>query len=165
MTLIWPDYIFIAIITVSTLISLFRGFIRESFSLAGWILAVWVSIMFMNEMMLLIQPYLSLPPSILSMLAYAILFVTTLIAAALVTNIVSKIVDKTGLSGTDRSIGMLFGLARGAVIVSLLILLAGFTKIPQDPWWKESVLIPHFQQFAEHIKVYLPPDIAAKLHY
>jgi len=164
-SLIWPDYIIITIIVISTIISLFRGFIRESLSLAGWILAFWISMMFMSQMSLLIKPYLNLPPSILSVVSSTILFILTLITTALVTNVASSLVDKTGLSGTDRSIGILFGIARGGVIVVVLILLAGFTQVPQDPWWRESLLIPHFQQFAVAIKAYLPLDIAGKLHY
>jgi membrane protein required for colicin V production len=146
-------------------ISLLRGFVRESLALAGWILAVWVSLFYMSSMAVFIAPYLNLPPSILSLVSFAILFVVTLIIAALVSNLVATLVDKTGLSGTDRAIGMLFGIARGILIVGVLILLAGFTLVPQDPWWKESVLISHFQQLALMMKEFLPPHIAAKLHY
>ncbi|MCU7939432.1 MAG: CvpA family protein [gamma proteobacterium symbiont of Bathyaustriella thionipta] len=165
MSLIWPDYIIIAIIAVSTVISLFRGFVRESLALAGWILAVWISLMFMDQMSVFINPYLNLPPSILSLVSFALLFILTLIVSALVTNLAAKLVDSTGLSGTDRSIGMLFGIARGIIIVGILVLLAGFTLVPQDPWWKESALITHFQQLAVVMKDFLPPHIAAKLHY
>ena len=165
MSLIWPDYIIITIIAVSTVISLLRGFVRESLALAGWILAIWVSMMYMHQMAIFITPYINVPPSILSLISFMILFVTTLILAALVTNLGANLVDKTGLSGTDRAIGMLFGIARGILIVGVLVLLAGFTMIPQDPWWKESVLISHFQQLAVQMKAFLPSHIAAKLHY
>jgi len=164
-SLIWPDYIIIVIIAVSTVISLLRGFVRESLALAGWILSIWISLMFMHQMTIFINPYLNLPPSILSLVSFALLFILTLIVSALVTNLFSELVDKTGLSGTDRSIGMLFGIARGGIIVGIIVLLAGFTRVPQDPWWKESVLIPHFQQLAVYMKDFLPPHIAAKLHY
>ncbi len=165
MSLIWPDYIIIAIIVISMIISLFRGFVRESIALAGWILAIWVSIFFMHPFALFINPYLSLPPSILSLVSFAVLFIITLIISALVGSLASTLVDKSGLSGTDRSIGMLFGILRGILIVGVLVLLAGFTLIPQDPWWKESILISHFQQLAVWMQGFLPPHIAQKLHY
>ena len=165
MSLIWPDYIIIVIIAVSAVISLIRGFVRETLALVGWILSIWVSLLYMNAMTTFLKPYLTLPPSILALVSFAILFVVTLILAALVSNLVANLVDKTGLSGTDRAIGMLFGIARGILIVGVLVLLAGFTLIPQDPWWKESVFIPHFQQLAVMMKEFLPPDIASKLHY
>jgi len=78
---------------------------------------------------------------------------------------VSKLVEKTGLTGTDRSIGMLFGIARGIVLVGILVLLAGFTAVPQDPWWKQSLLISHFQQIADILAGFLPDDIAGRLRY
>jgi len=164
-SLIWPDYIIIVIIAVSTVISLLRGFVRESLALAGWILAIWVGMMYMHQMAIFINPYLNLPPSILALVSFVILFLIALILAALVSNLGAKLVDKTGLSGTDRAIGMLFGIARGILIVGVLVLLAGFTMVPQDPWWKESVLITHFQQLALMMKEFLPTHIAAKLHY
>lgn len=165
MSLIWPDYIIIAIIIISMIISLFRGFVRESIALAGWILAIWVGMFFMHPFAIFINPYLNLPPSILSLVSFAVLFIITLILSALVGNLASSLVDKSGLSGTDRSIGMLFGIARGILIVGVLILLAGFTLVPQDPWWKESTLIPHFQQLAVWMQGFLPPHIAQKLRY
>jgi membrane protein required for colicin V production len=163
--LIWPDYLIIIIITVSAVISLLRGFVRESLALAGWVLAIWLSIMFMHPIAVLIDPYLSLPPSILAIVSFAIIFIITLIVTALVGNLAAQLVDKTGLTGTDRSIGLLFGIARGILLVAVLVLLAGFTMVPQDPWWKESLLIPHFQQLVAVMTELLPPDIAAKLHY
>ncbi len=165
MTLIWPDYIIIVIITVSTVISLWRGFVREAMALTGWILAVWISLAYMHPMALFINPYLHLPPSITALIGFAILFIITLILSALITNLVVSLVDKTGLSGTDRAIGMIFGISRGVIIVGILVLLAGFTLVPQDDWWKQSILIGHFQQLAEFMIGFLPPDIVAKLHY
>jgi len=164
-SLIWPDYIIIVLIAISAAISLVRGFVREAMALAGWVLAVWVSLLYMHSMAIFIDSYLNLPPSILAMVAFAILFIITLILSALVANMIAGLVDRTGLSGTDRAIGMLFGIARGILIVGVLVLLAGFTLVPQDPWWKESVLISHFQQLAELMKDFLPPHIAAKIHY
>ncbi len=165
MSLIWPDYIIITIIAISMVISLLRGFVRESLALAGWILAVWVSFLYMHAMGIFLDPYLNIPPSLLSLVSFALLFILTLILAALVSNLIATLVDRTGLSGTDRAIGMFFGIARGIIIVGILILLAGFTLVPQDPWWNESVLIPHFQQLANMMKDFLPPHIAEKIHY
>ena len=74
-------------------------------------------------------------------------------------------VEKTGLSGTDRMLGIIFGIGRGAVIVSVLVLLAGLTPVPQDPWWSQSTFIPHFESLALKIQELLPPDIAQQLTY
>ena len=77
--------------------------------------------------------------------AIGILFVLTLIVGAIVNYVISQLVDKTGLSGTDRVLGAIFGLVRGALIVAaLLFFMDTFTNFEQTDWWKESQLIPHF---------------------
>jgi len=166
MELIWIDYVIITIILVSMLIALWRGFVKEALSLAGWIVAVVIGLAYMQPLSNILQEKLSsLPPSINSLLAFSILLILTLIVSGLINNLVSKLVEKTGLTGTDRSIGMLFGIARGIVLVGILVLLAGFTAVPQDPWWKQSLLISHFQQIADILAGFLPDDIAGRLRY
>jgi len=166
MNLIWVDYLIISIIFISMVISLLRGFVKEALSLAGWIAAVFIGFIYMNQLALLIQPKLSsLPPSILNLLAFSILLILSLIVAGLLNNLIAKLVKKTGLTGTDRAIGMLFGIVRGMVLVGVLVLLAGFTMVPQDLWWKQSAFLVHFQQLAVTLSGFLPTDVAMKIHY
>ena len=69
--------------------------------------------------------------------AIGILFVLTLIVGAIVNYVISQLVDKTGLSGTDRVLGAIFGLVRGALIVAaLLFFMDTFTNFEQTDWWK-----------------------------
>ena len=78
--------------------------------------------------------------------AIGILFVLTLIVGGIVNYVISQLVDKTGLTGTDRVLGAAFGLIRGALIVAaILFFLDTFTNFEQTDWWKESKLIPHFR--------------------
>ncbi len=166
MDLIWVDYFIIMVISISMIISLLRGFVREALSLAGWAISVFIAFAYMNQLALLLHPKLSsLPPSVLNLVSFVILLVLALIVAGLLNNLIAKLVDKTGLTGTDRAIGMLFGIARGVVLIGVLVLLAGFTMVPQDPWWQESVLLVHFQQLAVTLSKLLPADIAIKIHY
>ena len=85
--------------------------------------------------------------------------IAVLVVAGIVVWLVGLLVDKTGLSGTDRMLGVVFGAARGVIIASMLVLLAGLTPMPRDPWWQSSVLMPHFQQVAEQLRSLLPPEI------
>ncbi|MFK5894775.1 MAG: CvpA family protein [Pseudomonadota bacterium] len=166
MNLIWVDYLIIIIVFISMIISLLRGFVKEALSLAGWIIAVFIGFIYMSQLALLLEPKLSsLPPSILNLLAFSILLILSLIIAGLLNNLIAKLVEKTGLTGTDRAIGMLFGIARGMVLVGVLVLLAGFTMVPQDLWWKQSVFLVHFQQLAVMLSGFLPSDLAMKIHY
>jgi membrane protein required for colicin V production len=73
------------------------------------------------------------------------------------------LIDKTGLTGTDRLLGILFGAARGAVLVALMVYLAALTPMLEDPWWRESQLIGHFQTLADRLLDLIPPEIQAKI--
>jgi len=166
MHLIWVDYVILAIVLISMVISLLRGFVKEALSLAGWIIAVVVGFTYMGQLAIFLQTKISsLPPSILNLLGFSILLIITLIVAGLINNLVSKLIEKTGLNGTDRAIGMLFGIGRGLVLVGILVLLAGFTMVPQDPWWSKSMFLVHFEQLAVTLASFLPDDIAMRIHY
>ncbi|MCP4286689.1 MAG: CvpA family protein [Gammaproteobacteria bacterium] len=161
--MIWVDYVIIGIIGLSALISLVRGFMREALSLVVWILAFWIAWTFFRE---LAQHLTWFPvPSVRLGVALAVLFLVTLMIGGLVNFLVGQLVDKTGLTGTDRLIGMLFGAARGILLVTLLILLAGLTPLPDDPWWKSSQLIGYFQELAVWLKTLLPEDLGDKFNY
>jgi membrane protein required for colicin V production len=162
--MIWVDYVILGIIALSSLISLVRGFVREAFSLAAWVAAFWVAWAFFRDVAWRLEPWIEVP-SIRLALAFALLLLVTLLVGALVNYLLGQLVEKTGISGTDRLIGIFFGAARGALLVGIFILLAGLTAFPQDPWWKASVLIPHFEDLALWLRGLLPPDIAARFSY
>lgn len=160
----WADIVILAIIGVSALISLLRGFLREVLSLLAWVLAFWVAFTFTSGLAPLLEAYVEVP-SIRFILAFAALFVVTLLGVSLIGHIVVKLVGKTGLTGTDRMLGLLFGMARGGLVVVLLVLLAGLTQVPEDPWWRESGLLAHFQHAALWVREYLPESIAEHIRY
>lgn len=157
-TLTIADWVILAIIASSALISLVRGFVKEALSLANWAVAFFVAVAFHGQMYEFLQDWIS-KPYLRDILAYVLLFVTTLVIGSLLINLLAMLVEHTGLSGTDRMLGMVFGAARGLIVVmALLILLPSlFTDIDRDLWWQESSLIPHFllmrdwamQSFAE----------------
>jgi membrane protein required for colicin V production len=157
--MIWVDYAILAIIALSALISVVRGFVREVLSLVAWIVAFWVSLTFMHDVAMLLVDRISVP-SVRLVLAFLALFITTLLVAGVVNFLIVKLVVSTGLSGTDRTLGILFGIARGGAIVMVLVLLAGLTRLPRDPWWQESLFLKHFETIALWMRSYLPEDVA-----
>jgi membrane protein required for colicin V production len=160
----WVDYTILAIIGTSVLISLWRGFTKEALSLAGWIVAAWVALTFADRLQVLLQPHIQVP-SLRLIVAFAILFLATLLLAGFINYLAVQVIKKTGLSGTDRMVGIFFGVARGCVVVAVLVLVAGMTPMPQDPWWKQSQLMHYFQDMAVWLHQFLPADIAKSIHY
>lgn len=162
--LIWVDFIVLGIILVSALISLVRGFVREAFSLAVWVLAFWVSWTFFRDLSLRMDPFIT-TPSVSLGVSFVILMILSLTVGGLVNYLVIRLINSTGLSGSDRFIGMIFGIARGVLFVAILVLLAGLTPLPEDPWWQQSVLIPYFQELALWLRDLLPVEVADKFQF
>jgi len=157
----WVDLIIIGIIIISALISLVRGFVKESLSLASWILAGFIALRYFSSLASLLEPYIE-SPTIRTSTGFAILFVSSLIIGAIINYMASQLVTKTGLSGTDKSLGVVFGAARGVLIVTMLVLLAGLTPMPSESWWSESTMIGFFSDLANWIKDILPQDVASR---
>ncbi len=159
--MVWVDLVIVGIVLISTLISLFRGFVKESISLATWLLAGVIAVRYMDVMASLLETSIE-SVTIRMAVAFAVLFIVTLIIGAIVNFIVSQMVNKTGLGGTDKVLGMVFGLARGVLIIVMLVLLAGLTPMPEETWWKESLLIEQFSSISVWIREFLPQDLASK---
>jgi membrane protein required for colicin V production len=160
----WVDYCILAIIGASVLISLWRGFTKEALSLAGWVVAAWVALTFAYKLQGLLESQISVP-SLRLVVAFAILFIATLFLAGLVNYLAVQVIKKTGLSGTDRVVGILFGVARGCLVVAVLVLVGGMTPMPQDPWWHEAQLLHYFQDMAIWMRQFLPDGIAKSIRY
>ncbi len=139
----WADWVILAIIAISSLLSLRRGFVREAVSLATWVVAFIVARLFATSLAVVLQDYID-TPSLQLLAAFAILFVITLIVGALVGMLIGALVSATGLSATDRVLGIGFGAVRGALVIVVIVALLGMTPAVQDSWWLESNLIPHF---------------------
>ncbi|WP_429945897.1 CvpA family protein [Bibersteinia trehalosi] len=142
------DAIIIGIIVFSLMVSLWRGFIREVLSLAGWVVAFFIASKFYPNLSAVLlgldSPYLQ-NEYLRNGIAAAILFIAVLIMSGIVNTLLSQLADKTGLTGTDRVLGAAFGVLRGVFIVAgLLFFIGRFTLFDQSDLWKESQLIPHF---------------------
>jgi len=148
----WLDIAILAIIALSALISLVRGFVREVLSLVVWVAAFWIGIRFAEPLSLYLVDYIASPSARLGA-AFAVLFVTTLLLGALVNYMAGQLVGRTGLTGTDRFIGVFFGIARGVLVIAVLILAAGLTALPAERWWQESVMVEQMQPWVCRVGV------------
>ena len=144
----WLDFVLLAIVIVSSLISLKRGFFREALSLAIWLFSVIAAMVFSEHLAAFLKPYVEgtiTSPSLLKVIAIALMFVLCLLVGGLCSLLLSQLIKLTGLTGTDRLLGMVFGALRG-VLVILILLIIGQKMLPlsEELWWQDSVLIPHF---------------------
>lgn len=160
--MIWVDYFIVGVVVLSALISLMRGFVKEAFSLATWILAFWVALTFTENLDAMLAGTIE-TPSVRVLVAFSILFILALIVGAMINHFATLTVKKTGLTGTDRTLGIIFGTARGVVVVAVLVLLGILTEIDQDPWWRDSAFIPILEPVALWMAELLPREMVEDL--
>ncbi len=162
--MIWADFLILAILGVSALVGFWRGFMRESVSLLTWIAAFGVGILLTQRLAPFLGGLIG-SRSVRVVLVFTALFIATLLIGAMVNHFVGLAVEKTGLTGTDRTLGIVFGLLRGVAIVAILVLLAGLTTLPREGWWHASLLMPYFVRIATWMHGFMPAHVAAHFQY
>lgn len=160
----WADLVLLAIVALSAAFGLWRGFVVEVLSLLIWAAAFWLALQFGEPVSALFAGRIDSPSARL-FLAYALLFIGALLAGGLLTWLIGKLIKATGLSGTDRMLGLLFGLLRGGALGCLLVLLLGFTALPREAWWQQSRLLPTFERGAVWLLALMPESAAAHVDF
>ncbi|MFT4518573.1 MAG: membrane protein required for colicin V production [Halioglobus sp.] len=147
------DWVIIVVLTLSVLLSLWRGFVREAISLAGWVAAFIIANMFADEMAALLSQ-LIVNPTGRYVVAYAALFVITLVLATVLRRLAAQVVKVTGLSLLDRLLGTAFGFARGVIIILVAVYMLRQLLPPQELLWlDDSQLIPHLDMVSQWAQV------------
>ncbi len=140
----WADCSILLVIALSSLFSLKRGFVKEALSLVTWIAAFIIARTFNPNLQTLLVNVID-SDVFRAIAAFACLFIGTLIVGAVINNLIGMLVKITGLSTTDRLLGVVFGVARGVIIVIVTIALLRMTPVSDDDWWKQSVMITKLQ--------------------
>jgi len=154
------DVALLAVIALSCAVGMWRGFMVEVMSLAVWVAAFWLAFTFGEAAAAMFVAVVEAPSARL-FLGYTALFLGALAIGGLATWLIGKLVKSTGLSGTDRLLGLGFGAARGVALCCVAVLVLGFTPLPKDPWWSGSRLLPSFTAGAEWMRGWLPEAVAS----
>ncbi|AKO01720.1 CvpA family protein [Xanthomonas oryzae pv. oryzicola] len=149
------DMVLGVIILVSALLGLLRGFVAIVVGTLSWLLAGWATFMFGGAAAHWLADGKH-PSATESFGGYAMVFVGVLISVALIGMVIRAGVEAIKLGGTDRMLGFVLGVVRGALLASVLVLLMGFTPLPREPAWRQSVLLPMLQPGAGWMRGQLP---------
>lgn len=158
------DWLLLAIVGLSALFGLMRGFVSVLASLVAWVLAAWVAFRFGAQLGGLFAG--ADEPGTTEVLAgYALSFLGVLVVVGLAGWLVRKLVHSVGLSGLDRVLGLAVGVVRGGFVACALVLLLGLTAMPREPEWQASAVLPLFVPGAHWLGGWLPEWVAQRLEF
>ncbi|KTD26171.1 MULTISPECIES: CvpA family protein [Legionella] len=161
--LYWVDLAIIVIIGLSVLTGLIRGFVKELIALCVWILAFWLAYHHSQSLDPWLQKYIQ-DKTARTVTAFILILLATLIVGGIVNGMLSFILKRSGLSGTDRILGMAFGFARGVFIVALIMVVIKMTSLPYDQYSRESKLYAKFDPLVSWLYSVMP-DFIKKVHF
>jgi membrane protein required for colicin V production len=156
------DLAVIVILLVSALLAFMRGFVHEVLSIGAWVGAAFGALYGLP----FAQPIArkSIPFDwAADAAAVVVLFLAGLLVLSLITNALSKTVQASALNNLDRSLGFLFGLARAAVILSILLVAADWLmdKDSRPQWMQKAKTLPALEMGAEGLKNLMPDSFMA----
>ena len=152
--MIWVEYFILEIIELSSVLGFMMGMLKEVLSLLTWVFAYIIAQSFYPSLYTLLEPMMREVPSIRAPLARGCLFVCSILVGSLLQRLAIEFVRVTGLSGSDRALGSVFGLLRGLVIIVLLLtFLPLLIDFSQDAWWQASQLSPVFEAFQNSVMI------------
>ncbi len=159
----WFDYVVIAVVGLSVLLAVYRGVVREIAALAGWAAALILSGLFAQDLAQWLPA--SLSHVLRAVIAYLIIFLSVLLLSGVLGMLLAKLFHAAGLGFTDRAVGALFGFVRGAVIVFIVVMLAGLTSLPKEPFWRDAALSGPVETAVLAARPALPKDLAQRIRY
>lgn len=140
----WTDISVVVVIVFSIAIGMWRGFVKEALSLSTWVVAIWLAVMFHENMSYQLSNLIH-NEMVRSIAAFGSVFTLVLLVGSLCTYLIAMLVKKSGITGTDRLMGLVFGMTRGVVLVTLVLTVLSYTGLRNASWWHESVAITKFK--------------------
>jgi membrane protein required for colicin V production len=155
----WIDIVIAAVVLVSALIGFLRGFAKEALSLIVWAAAFMIGFKFYVPLSHNFASHITNEVLRLA-IAFIILFGVVLVLGSILTHLITNLITKSGINGPDRALGMIFGLARGILLIAVMLLLfsMGLKEKEKSSWQLGSYLIPKFDYVVKWLGAFLPGD-------
>lgn len=151
----WLDYAIMGVVGLSVITGLFRGFVKELIALTAWVLAIWLAFNYSDAFDPWLQGYVH-DSAIRKGIAFIGILFAILIVGGVFNALLSFILKRSGLSGTDRLLGMGFGFVRGVFIVALVMLAVQMTSIPYQEYKQQSRLYAKFDPLVNLMSRFTP---------
>ena len=158
------DYVVIGIVGLSLLFGLWRGVVGEVLALIAWVVGIMAAVEFGTQVGQSLFTGLT-DPAIRTLAGCVVIFVGVLVAMSLVRMVARSMVKALGLSVSDRLLGMVFGLARGGLVIMVLVGLGGMTAAPKQSWWKEASFSQPLETAVLVARQWLPDDLAKRIRF
>jgi membrane protein required for colicin V production len=158
------DYAVLGIVAASILLGAWRGLVSELLALAAWVAGLLAAYAWAPGMAPMFAEWLK-EPALQYAAACAVIVIAVLAAVALLRLALSRLLRAIGLGPLDRFLGAIFGIARGALVVWLCVLVGGLTPLPQQVWWRQAWLSPPLETAVLAARPWLPPALAKRIKY
>ncbi len=158
------DYVVIGVVGLSLLFGLWRGVVGEIIALLAWGLGIFAAIEFGTLVGKMLFAGLA-DPAIQALAGCVVIFVGVLVLMSLVRLALRSVIKALGLTVSDRLLGMIFGVARGVLVVMVLVALGGMTAAPKQSWWKEAMLSAPLETAVLVARQWLPDDLAKRIRF
>ena len=157
------DYCVVGVVAASLMLGMWRGVVGEIIALAAWVLAFLAARAWGTELAPLLTAFAE--PALRLAAAWGAVFLVVLVAMALLRLALRGLLKALGMTLTDRLLGVIFGAARGMIIVLALVMVGGMTALPKEKWWNEAYLAAPLQPAVLASRPWLPADVAKRIKF
>ena len=156
----WVDGVVLAVLAVSALLAFMQGLVQEVLGVGAWIGAAFLALAFRASVVPLLPAGIE-PAWLADALAAGGIFLVVLVVLKILIGFIARFVQDSMLGGTDRALGLLFGLARGAFLVVVAYILGGMLLPATDRWpdaVREARALPLVVEGSHWLAAQLPPE-------
>ena len=158
------DGVVAAVVLISALLAMFRGFVREVLSIAAWVAAAILAYLFYEDLLPYVAEYVS-NPTVAIIISAAAIFLVSLIVVSLITMRISDFVMDSPVGALDRLLGFIFGAARGVLLLVVAALFFNYlVDEPDRPEWVTTAMsYPELSRLSEQLLAAIPDDPEAAI--